>query len=212
MEVTLRTLLIFLLALVLAILLVVLLRPPMWQPPPSPRIQFVQPPVIQSQGPTTERLEQLSRLVATRVYVADVLIGEGNGCRGVWLVHGDALIAVDLSKAAIVTKDDATKKATIRLPQPEILQARVDHERTRTWEVKSTTWIPWTSDSDSLRDEVMKHAQRLVARAAASGENLSQAKRSAESVIRGFYSEVGWTVAVTWASPSEAPKDAPATK
>jgi len=58
----------------------------------------------------------------------------------------------------------------------------------------------------------MKHAQRLVARAAASGENLSQAKRSAEGVVRGFYSEVGWTVSVTWAAPSEGPKDAPATK
>ncbi len=210
-----RTIILIAILILLAILFTVLYsNRPMWQPPPSPRIEFLpQPTVIQSQGPTIERLEQLSHLVATRVYVADVLIGEGNGCRGVWLVHGDALIGVDLSKATIVTKDDATRKATIRLPQPEILQARVDHERTRTWELKSTTWIPWTSDSDSLRDEVMKHAQRLVARAAASGENLSQAKRSAETVIQGFYSELGWHVSVAWESlPSEAPKATPAAK
>lgn len=208
-----RTLLLFIIFVLVAALAVLSLPDRSWLPPPSPRIQCAQPPVIQSQGPTIERLEQLSHLVATRVYVADVLIGEGNGCRGVWLVHGDALIAVDLSKAAVVTKDDTTKKATICLPQPEILQARVDHERTRVFEVKSTTWIPWASDSDSLRDAVYAHAQRLVARAAGSGENLSQAKSSAENVIRGFYSEVGWHVTVAWESPpSEGQKTAPAAK
>jgi hypothetical protein len=185
----------------------------MWQPP-SPRIQFVQPPVIQSQGPTIDRIQQLSHLVATRVYVSDVLMGEGNGCRGIWLIFGDALIATDLSKAVIVSKDDTAKRATIRLPQPEILQARVDHSagRTRTWEVKSTTWIPWAADSDSLRDEVMLHAQRLVAHAAGSRENLDRAKSGTEATIRAFYSELGWNVAVTWASQSQAQLAVPTTK
>jgi len=207
----LRTLLLFFLALVLAILLVALFRPPMWQPPPSPRIQFLPPPVIQSQGPTIDRIQQLSHLVATRVYVSDVLMGEGNGCRGVWLIFGDALIAVDLSKTAIVSKVDTAKRATICLPPPDILQARVDHSagRTRTWEVKSTTWIPWAADSDSLRDEVMLHAQRLVAHAAGSRENLDHAKTAAEATIRAFYAEVGWTVTVTWADPpTESPRAA----
>jgi len=198
-----RTLLLFFLALVLAILLVALFRPPMWQPPPSPRIQFIQPPVIQSQGPTTERLTQLSHLAAARIFISDVLVGEGNGCKGAWLIRGDALIAVDLSKAAVVEKDEAKKRATIRLPTPEVLQARVDHERTRVFEVKSTTWIPWASDSDSLRDAVYAHAQRLVAHAAGSPENIGQAKTSAETVIRGFYSEVGWQITLVWPSPAD---------
>ena len=55
---------------------------------------------IQSQGPTIQRLERLSRLVTTRAVVADVLVGEGEGCRGSWLIRGDALIGVDLSRAA----------------------------------------------------------------------------------------------------------------
>jgi hypothetical protein len=40
------------------------------------------PVIVHSQGPTVERLERLSHLVTTRVYVADVLTGEGEGCRG----------------------------------------------------------------------------------------------------------------------------------
>ena len=207
-----RTLLLFGIALALAIVLVFLIRPSMWQPAPSPRIQFVQPPVIQS-GPTIERLEHLARLVVIHVYVSDVLVGEGNGCRGIWVVFGDAAISVDLSKAAIVEKDKAARRATIRLPQPAVLQARVDAERTKTFEIRTTTWIPWTADQDSLRDAVMVHAQRLVAHAAGSPDNIRQARASAETVIRSFFADVDdWKVAVTWASPDEGQKAAPAAK
>ncbi len=156
------------------------------------------PIVITSQGPTIERLERLSTLVSSRVYVADVLIGEGDGCRGAWLIRGDALIAVPLGKAAVIDKDESARRATIRLPQPEILQARVDHAKTKTWEVRTTAWIPWHCDQDHLRDEVMHQAQLMVAQAAGSKENIEQAKRSAEVIIGALYEHVGWTVSIVW--------------
>jgi hypothetical protein len=158
-----------------------------------------QPVIIQSQGPTVERLEQLSHLVATRVSIADVLVGEGEGCRGAWLIRGDALIAVNLGRAKVSEKDDHEKKATIVLPQPEILQPRVDHDRTKTWEVRRMAWLPWNADQDRLRDSVMAQAQQLVAQAAGSSENLQQAKTSAAAILKAFYAEVGWQVAITWA-------------
>jgi len=96
------------------------------------------------------------------------------------------------------------KLFTIRLPQPEILQARVDHEKTRTWEVRTTTWIPWHADQDKLRDAVMLQAQRLVAQAAGSKENIEQAKRAAEVIIAGLYEQVGWNVKVVWAERPNA--------
>ena len=171
----------------------------MWQPPPSPRIS--ESPVIKSQGPSIERLQQLSQLASTRIFVSDVLVGEGKGCRGLWLVRGDAIVAVDLRKAAVVEKDENAKRATIQLPQPEVLQARVDCEQTRIFELKSTSWLPWTSDKDALRDAVYDHAQRLIDHAAGSADNIQQAKASAESVIRSFFAELAWTVSVTWAKP-----------
>ena len=137
-------------------------------------------------------------LVTTRVYIADVLTAEGDGYRGVWLIKGDALIGVNLREAQIVQKDFQARRATIGLPPPEVLQSRVDHERTRTWEVRKTTWIPWGGDPDSLRDTVMRQGQRLVAAAAGSRENLAQARTAAESILRGFYEEVGWQVRIVW--------------
>ena len=194
-----RTLLLLIILVMVAALAVLSLPGRMWPPTPMPTPQ-PQPVVVRSQGPTIERLEQLSHLVATRVLVADVLVGEGNGCKGAWLVRGDALIAVDLSKASVVEKNETAKRAAIRLPLPEVLQARVDHERTQIWELKSTTWIPWAADKDSLRDTVMAHAQRLVAHAAGSPENIQAAKIAAETVLRALYSEVGWQLTVTWHS------------
>ena len=129
------------------------------------------PPAVQvtSQGPTVERLARLMHLVTTRVYIADVLTAEGEGYRGAWLIKGDALIGVNLRQVQITEKDFQTRRATICLPPPEVLQSRVDHERTRTWEVRKTTWVLWGGDPDSLRDTVMRQGQRLVAAAARLG-------------------------------------------
>jgi hypothetical protein len=163
--------------------------------------------VIHSQGPTVERLERLSHLVTTRVYVADVLVGEGEGCRGAWLIKGDALVGVNLGRVRIAKKDEATKQALIVLPPPEVLQPRVDHRRTKTWEVRRMAWLPWNADQDRLRDEVMLQAQELVARAAESDESLQQAKAAAATIIKAFYEEVGWQVRVTWEGAPSAEQD-----
>lgn len=160
---------------------------------------------VQSQGPTVERLQRLSQLVTMRVSVADVLIGEGEGCRGAWLIKGDALVGVNLGRARITEKDDSTRQAVVVLPVPEVLLPRVDHERTKTWQVSRMTWLPWNADQDRLRDEVMRQAQQLVAHAAGSTESFQQAKTAAEAIITAFYGEVDWQIKVAW-TPEAAPR------
>ena len=160
------------------------------------------PTIVRSQGPTVERLERLSHLVTAWVHVVDVLIGEGDGCRGVWLIKGDALVAINLGRAQITEKNETTKQALIVLPLPEVLQPRVDHERTKPWEVRRMVWLPWNANQDRLRDEVMLQAQQLVTHAAGSDENLQQAKTAAATIVTAFYEEVGWKVRVTWQGTS----------
>ncbi len=108
----------------------------------------------------------------------------------------------------ISEKDEAEKKAIIRLPQPVVVQARLNHEKTRVFEVKSTTWIPWRSDQDELRDEVMLQAQRLVAQAAGSKENIAKARRHAEAILSTFFEQLGWTVKVVWVETPGVPGEA----
>jgi hypothetical protein len=176
-----------------------------------PRFHSQDPPapvVVHSQGPTVEKLERLSQLVALRIEVADILVAQGNGCRGVWLLKGDSHLSVDMGQAKIADKHDDTKQATIILPEPQILAPRIDHSRTRTWSVERVAWLPWNADQDALRDAVYAEGQKLVAHTAASPENIKTAKMTAETILKSLYAEVGWTLVVKW--PNEA-ADSPKT-
>jgi hypothetical protein len=136
--------------------------------------------------------------VALRIEVADILVAQGNGCRGVWLLKGDSHLSVDMGQAKIADKHDDTKQATIILPEPQVLAPRIDHSRTRTWSVERVTWLRWNADQDALRDAVYAEGQKLVAHTAASPENIKTAKMTAETILKSLYSEVGWSLVVKW--------------
>ena len=156
------------------------------------------PVVVTSQGPTIERLERLSNLVTAKVLIADVLVGVSDDSKGAFLIRGDALIGLDLSKAVITESDDARRQATIQLPQPRVILARVDHERSKVYEFRSTSWMPWHTQSGRLLEEAMLQAQRMVTQAANSPENIEQARRQAEVIIPALYEHLGWNLKIVW--------------
>ena len=153
---------------------------------------------IWSTGPTVTHIESLGQLVATKVYVSDVLTAEGEGYRGSWLIKGDGLISIDLTRAHVFQIDPKIRRAWIMLPQPKVLSARVDHERSKTWSVEKTSWLPWRGDGDALRDQAMFHAQKLVEHAASSKDNMDHARGSAEKVLESVYRMVEWQVVIEW--------------
>ena len=154
---------------------------------------------IHSLGPTVSQLERISELVPIRIHVADVLIAQGEGYRGAWLIKGDAVLSCDVSRAKIVHIDSAARSATLRLPPLRVTSARVDHDRTKTWNVHKTSWLPWSGgDQNALRDTAMYHAQRLIEDAALSDWNLESARNQTGILIQQMYEIVGWNVAVEW--------------
>ena len=149
--------------------------------------------------PTVTQLEKIGELTATRVHVTDVLYAEGGGYRGSWLISGDALLSCDMSKATLVDVDTETRKATIRLPSLRVISARVNHDRTKTWSVEKTTWLPWRwGDQGIMRDAAMFHAQQLIETAAASERHLKPSRDHAELLIRQMYQFIEWNVDVRW--------------
>ena len=170
------------------------MEPPSSVPPPTPAV------TVRSQTLSVIELEELGDLEITRVHVADVLTAEGEGYQGCWLVIGDALVTVAVKQVRVATVDEELKTATLVLPPPTVSHPRVDHERTRTWDVRRNTWVRWIAgDPDLLRDQAMVHAQRLIEHAARHDENLDQSRRWAELMIRQMYARLGWTVTVEWA-------------
>ncbi len=156
------------------------------------------PIVVTSQGPTIERLEKLSQLLVSRVHIAAVLVGVSDDSKGAFLIRGDALIGLDLSKAVITEKDDSARRATLLLPQPRVILARVDHEKSKVYEFRTTSWIPWHSQPGRLLEEAMLQAQRMVTQAAGSKENIDQARRQAEVIIAALYEQLGWHLTIVF--------------
>src|SRR5207253_5833622 len=114
----------------------------------------------------------------------------------------DALLAIDLVQAKIIETDRGLRRAKIRLPLPRVVSPRVDHERTKTWSVQKTSWVPWKGDPDGMRDEAMRQAQKVIAGAAGSQENIALAKQSSEKLIASVYGAIEWAVQFEWADNS----------
>jgi hypothetical protein len=162
------------------------------------------PPSFSSTGPTMVQLEQLQYLASTRVHVADVLVGESRWLQGSWIIQGDGLIGVDLSRAEIKDREDKRRTAVIVLPQPTVISARVNHNKSQQWDIKSRSWIPMASmilgDRQALEKQAMVEAQQLIERAASAEDYKEVARRGIQSMLAEFYGGVGWNVSIQWKS------------
>jgi Protein of unknown function (DUF4230) len=160
------------------------------------------PPSFTSTGPTMIQLERLQYLVSTRVHVADVLVGESLWLQGSWIIQGDGLIGVDMSRAEIQGKDEKSRTAIIVLPQPTVISARVNHNKSQQWDVKSRSWIPLAStilgDRQAMEKQAMLEAQQLIERAASADEFKEAARRGIQGMLAELYGGVGWNVSVEW--------------
>lgn len=157
--------------------------------------------LVRSIGPSIAQLERLGDLAPVRVQVMDVLVAEGEGYRGVWLIKGDALLACDVAQGRILRQDPVARTAVLRLPPLRVTSARVDHTKTKTWSVEKTSWLPWNAGNrGQFSDAAMFHAQQLIESAAAADSNLAAARTQAEVLVRQIYGLVDWQVSVEWES------------
>ncbi len=152
-----------------------------------------------SLGPTVSHLERIGELASARIHVTDILMADGEGFRGAWLIKGDALLACDVSRAKIWNLNPAARTATLRLPPLRVTAARVDHTKTKTWSVEKKSWLPGTGGNQSVfRDAAMHHAQQLIEATASSSQHLEPSKAQAELLIGRMYELMDWKVTVEW--------------
>lgn len=153
-----------------------------------------------SSNPTITEIQKLGELVVLRVNVADVLEDSSEDFKGVWIVRGDAMVAVDMSLAELESTDESTKHLEVLLPQPRVIHARVDHEKTRTYDVSKKDWWNLLADSSSeeFSDAGMRKAQEMVESTSAGDDMMDQARDQAELVLTNMYQLVGWEIDVVW--------------
>jgi hypothetical protein len=180
--------------------------------PVPPAVPAVPPKVFASTSPTIERLEALQELAIQKVHVADVMEYR-NGWTAAWLVKGDGLISISLREARIVEVDPQRRTARIVLPQPRVLSARVDHEKTLHYDHKQGVWnsinVLTGETYPDVNARAMKEMQRLVEHAVAAPEHFDHARSNAVVALKALYKGLDWDVSVDWSDP-EKPDPLPA--
>lgn len=157
--------------------------------------------VIGQRGPRIEDIRQIAQLAVLRVRVSDVIEGRNAGGRALVLVYGDADVAVDWQSARLVERDDAARRLVIELPQPTPQRARVDHERTRVYEVRKiglAAWNPLADPRPALLEDCMRAAQAAIEAAVARETYTAQARAHAETLLVEYHRALGWDVALRW--------------
>lgn len=162
-------------------------------------------------GPSIERMSELSQLLTLRIDVADVLVSRIDGVTGgvqlAMLVKGDVALGIDLSQARFDKIDNAHCMAVLILPPPEASCARVDHDRSRLFELTSDgLWAitPGTRDYLAVVDKAMAEAEDLVASAAHNNNADERARRHAEVLLGAFFHSIGWEVQIRWSDRSRS--------
>lgn len=153
------------------------------------------------QGPQLPQIQQLSRISSIKVAVSFVQEAKSESrlgtLHGIWLVQGDALLAIDMDLIQIIQVDDQRKTAVVRIPTPQLELPRIDHERTRAYDM-SGNWTFGQSSRSSLQSEAMRVAERRVRSEAISSESVRMAKTQSELIIKNIYAAVGWEIKVDW--------------
>jgi hypothetical protein len=152
-----------------------------------------------SLGPTVSQMEKIGELASARIHVTDILMADGEWFRGAWLIKGDTLLACDVSRAKILNLNPTARTVTLSLPPLRVTSARVDHTKTKTWNVEKKSWLPWTEGNQSVfRDAAMHHAQQLIEATATSSQHMEPSKAQAELLINKMYELMDWKVTIEW--------------
>jgi hypothetical protein len=158
-------------------------------------------PQVISMGPRIEDIRKIAQLAVLRVQAADVIEGTTSGAKAILLVKGDADIAVDLDHVEVAERDDQAHRLTLLLPTPKAERPRVDHDRTKIYELRKTGLAalnPFADPRQVLLEDCMRAAQTAVEKAVQADEFVTQAKERTEQLLVSYHRDMGWEVAVRW--------------
>lgn len=150
---------------------------------------------------TIERVQSLGTLVTTRVTVhsqrrvrLDGLLG---GLTTNWHGRGTVLLGPDLRRAEITDRDDARRTATVRLPEPAVLERTLDLTSGEWREEADGLWQFVCNDRLTAAEQqrLLHEAQNLLGDAITAAERAT-ARDAAIAVVRELGQSLHWTLNV----------------
>ena len=140
------------------------------------------------------------------------------GTRVLLIARGECFLGTDLQLAKYEQIQPTEKTATLSLPNPKILSARLNHDAksggSYFYSVTNNgvaVLLPGTDGQTKAMNRALQQGQSDIEAACAKPEHLAAAKRSAEAVLQPTVSATGWkNPASPWTLPrllAEKPAD-----
>ena len=152
--------------------------------------------------PPIAKIQAISDLATLKIQLSDQFYGYNDYWEIVWLLHGEAVLGVDLSKAKYINVDESNQNLTLQLPPPHLVSSKVDHDRTVEIVAKLRYWMPGFG-KNKLRAGAWQHADGHIAKLAKDGEYVEQTKAQAEIVISQLLHEINWKADFVWEDESK---------
>lgn len=165
--------------------------------------------IVVDSTPTVERVTEIGELCVLKIQMSDMLTAKSNSLKASWMIAGDALISVDLTKVRVEQADQDRRTLVLEMPALKVLSPRVNHEKTKHWDTESICWHDgwFTHDklgkSSHLHEMAMKEAQKVVAHVSQSREYHDDARESAERIVTALYAGTDYTVSFNWPGEQE---------
>ncbi|MFM2074434.1 MAG: hypothetical protein RJB34_739 [Pseudomonadota bacterium] len=181
------------------------LKPEQSQSPPAPPIVSV---------------EEMGTLTTLRVNYANVI--EFNerltqdipwtqwelrfgGTRVLLIARGECLLGTELALAMYVEVQPAQKMATLSLPKPKVISARLNHDAKAGGSYFYTVTnngvaalLPGTEGQTQAMNRALQKAQAELEASCSKPELIAAAKTSAEAVLQPTVSATGWKIKTVW--------------
>ena len=161
-------------------------------------------------SPVIGRITELAELVVLRVPVSKVHVATLSGYVGsvscVVLIQGELELGTDLQLARFENVDTEARTATLKLSEPKVRRARLDHEQTSVYRIdRGGLWkaLPSAEPARMIVNLAMTEAQACVEVAGEDSQYVDRAKRHTEQVLGQFLQALGWEVKLVWVGKSD---------
>lgn len=127
------------------------------------------------------------------------------GSRVLLIARGECLIGTDLKMAKYERLDIAAKRATLVVPSPKVISARLNHDPktggSSIYEASTKGLVALLPGSEAQTKTInlaLQKGQSDIEASCAKPELIATARKSAEAVLLPTASATGWKVVIAW--------------
>ncbi len=149
-------------------------------------------PIIKSEHQlTVEKIEKMGKLELVRITIKDVqeqTIPRPMplpDAKALLIVVGEVSAGIDLKKVTMADIVDSETQITVTLPKPQMLMARIDHSKSKIYDVKGGLW-----NTVELLDDAYKAAEVKIRQAAAETGYVEICKKNARELLTPLFGEL----------------------